>query len=279
MPLRTHGPGRRSGPAWPAFTLVELLVVIAVIALLMAILLPSLSGARRAARTTKCLAQVRMLETAHVLYINDFKEAFVDAALAHGGLGDPRRAWPMTLAQYAEGPLVLRSPGDDSALWAVSEGGSDAGMTFRAYAEAYAADPASPPTGRVARWTSYGLNNYVTRSKKPARQLMARPSYDTLARIPRPSATVHFLMMTRGDPDPQFARSDHVHVENWSDAGAAGAPRAASAQMQLNAHGGARNSWRGAANYGFLDGHASTLNFEQVYADFDNNSFYPEIAK
>src|ERR1051325_7516194 len=56
-----------------AFTLVELLVVIGMIALLISILMPSLSKARKAAASTKCLAFVRPVGTALTIYMNDHK--------------------------------------------------------------------------------------------------------------------------------------------------------------------------------------------------------------
>ena len=52
-----------------AFTLVELLVVIAILGVLISILMPSLSGARKLARRTQCLTQVRELYVAHTVYL------------------------------------------------------------------------------------------------------------------------------------------------------------------------------------------------------------------
>lgn len=60
-----------------AFTLIELLVVISIIALLVAILLPALSGARTSARQLACSNSVRSLGTADAIYQAEHKDDHV----------------------------------------------------------------------------------------------------------------------------------------------------------------------------------------------------------
>jgi prepilin-type N-terminal cleavage/methylation domain-containing protein/prepilin-type processing-associated H-X9-DG protein len=58
-----------------AFTLIELLVVIAIIAILAALLLPALSGAKERGLRTQCTGNLKQLQTGWLMYLGDHNDA------------------------------------------------------------------------------------------------------------------------------------------------------------------------------------------------------------
>lgn len=68
---------QRPRPTRTAFTLIELLVVIAIIGLLVSILMPALSAARKRARSTVCLTRLRTMGQGLVIYANNYRDVLV----------------------------------------------------------------------------------------------------------------------------------------------------------------------------------------------------------
>jgi len=223
-----------------AFSLVELLVVIAIIALLIGLLLPALGGASRQARNTQCLANMRSLEQAHQVYVTDSDGWMVGTS--HGV------SWYDALRPIDES-ILLRSPVDTSPHF---EGGTAISGEYRQ--------------------TSYAINRYV-----------APDFVDGVGRmtlVNTPSATVHFVVKVfeQRNASDTAPLADHIHADLWGFPPGNG-PALASKEMQLNAHAGAQGEADAKAPYGFLDGHAETRRFADVYVTHQENQFNAALAR
>src|SRR4026207_868242 len=88
-----------------AFTLVELLVVIAVITILAALLLPALNQAQEKARTTYCLNNLKQWGLATQMYASDNNDR-----LPPEGFANPMGAEQLATGWYSFLPQQLNLP-------------------------------------------------------------------------------------------------------------------------------------------------------------------------
>ncbi len=154
------------------FTLIELLVVIAIIAILAAMLLPSLSRAKETARRISCTTNLKQLEAAAIMYVDDNR-----------GLLPLRTSvdrWPSKFQSNYRNLQVLRCPSD----------GPQPPLSGTTETNKYPAD-AVPRSYLINGWNDYfkrsmsdaDFQTYMSASS----QVSFRP-----AAIPHPSDTIMF---------------------------------------------------------------------------------------
>jgi prepilin-type processing-associated H-X9-DG protein/prepilin-type N-terminal cleavage/methylation domain-containing protein len=108
---------RRARADVHGFTLVELLVVIGIIALLIALLLPTLNGARKRAAATQCMSNLRQLGMAMVMYSqanNGYVIPSYTMTGVTGGANVPLEGWAPILDR--DGYVRGRQANDNSVF-------------------------------------------------------------------------------------------------------------------------------------------------------------------
>ncbi len=100
-----------------AFTLIEVLVVIAIMALLISILLPALGGARTAGKQIQALANARTVAQSFGLYLNDYDQTY--PFIKPGSMdGMPGGDDVLFFQWYPEGTFIGVAPPFDVMGWA-----------------------------------------------------------------------------------------------------------------------------------------------------------------
>ena len=105
------------------FTLIELMVVIAIIAILASMLLPALNIAREASKSISCINNLRQISTGMMSYVMDNNEWFPQRTFINGSLYN----WPLVIGDYVgfstqNGPPLFHCPSGKTYAGTISNG-------------------------------------------------------------------------------------------------------------------------------------------------------------
>ncbi len=210
-----------------AFTLVELLVAIAIIAVLITLLVPSLSGATRKARQVACLNQMRNLGFALTEYARENGDVIPRSS--HSALAYQAKPWGYALAPQVARGFIYNGPGQ--AWDAVLNG------PYRCPAD----------SRRDSTW-SYGKSVWTELERDEIIDAIHKPpsvsSFGRIGNIPWPAVTIIFGEIKSG------AMADHAMAHCWYIGG--------EPEVDKLRHGND-------SDYVYLDGHVAAVKFELTF--------------
>ncbi len=187
------------------FTLVELMVVIAIVALLASLAAPALNRAGAAARGAQCMGRMRSLGLAVILCAQDRDGEFPRSS--HSAYGHREPSWAKSILPYLDGPAA-----PTTAQWEEAQK-----RHFRC-----------PEDRERTRGLSYGLNVYFELDPGFDDYAGSPATWRRLASVARPSATVMLAELKTA------TSADHVMAHFWEGTGEG-------AEVDGTRHGGRSN--------------------------------------
>lgn len=283
--MRKRNPitARTAGTA--GFTLVELLVVVAIIALLLGILIPALSGAREAARSVACLSNLRQWGLGAQMFADENNELFPvngdnssdDPGFNVPGI-EPSQPWFTWDNWWANAitPRVEQPRYDELARRAADSGNPERVPTpddpgdGEIFICPSARMPTSPPDQQEAPFgvgfrDEFYYFNYVPNSKVEGGSRHTWPGTDQAtikaSGLPRPAATVTMLELRSTMTEFEQQGGEYVYPDGQAISNGSGRTKADWKRM-ASRHGDR-------CNFVFADGHADSI--AVAHADEEND--------
>jgi prepilin-type N-terminal cleavage/methylation domain-containing protein/prepilin-type processing-associated H-X9-DG protein len=277
-----------------AFTLVELLVVIAVVAILSAMLVPALSRAKRMARQAGCLSNLRQVGLAATLFMADNDGEFfhhhegwvlddgsqVDtlpgslAECAGGGMGNSQaeKPWVIFLQPYLQTRLAAFCPSDPtprSQVLATDLAGYNGGITTSGEEPPMNSELALARAGGL-NLQSYLLNSIFTHRSARYAVEGVLPGFATepvVSSLPDPNLILFSERNSEAMNDPanvEFGNVGQDDYDTWVGEGAL----VRWGSGNFGDQGWIRhNRHEQGANYVYTDGHVAKLRWRDARRD------------
>lgn len=259
------------------FTLVELLVVLGIIAILTALLLPAVKGARRQALTVQCLAHLRQLAAGAHQYVTDNKGRWVEGIYRpwdedDGTLWIENHLFPRRRRGEQSGIMFCPEADEPLQRWYTSGPSLGTylytGRRLRSWGQP---DVASfDPNAQAAapfRGSSYGMNAWLVvpppgYPRSDLRELYIHRPWAETSRVPLLADSMFALLVPlHTDPPPRRLVPHQMVMGPYAMDG-----------VCIARHGRA-------VNVAFLDGHARTVRLDELWQLKWNNGWVDTYVK